>query len=163
MIQHLLEESKLLLVFLLLFSCKEKNEENSREYSYPSIMINNDLKKEVLSYKEDLKRMQAEESNSICLFFSKRNDSTFIEIGDYKPNFEMVNMKGVDIVKKDTLYLFVEDKQININNFYKDKPGEKVKIIYKKKLSFDHYDPHYRCLYSDNTNITILSYNNKCR
>ena len=71
MIQHLLEESKVLLVFLVLFSCKEKKEENITEYSYPSIIINNILKKEILSYKEDLRRMQAEESNSICFFFQK--------------------------------------------------------------------------------------------
>lgn len=163
MIQHLLEESKVLLVFLVLFSCKEKKEENITEYSYPSIIINNILKKEILSYKEDLRRMQAEESNSICLFFSKRNDSTFIEIGDYKPNFKMIHMKGVEILKKDTIYLLVENEHIDVNNFYKNKSAEKVKIIYKFKPSFDHYDPHYRCLYSNNKNITVLSYNNKCR
>ncbi|WP_073335340.1 hypothetical protein [Chryseobacterium carnipullorum] len=107
MIQHLLEESKLLFVFLVLFSCKEKKKENIMEYSYPSIIINNTLKKEISSYKEDLRRMQAEESNNICLFFSKRNDSIFIEIGDYKPNLRVLHMKGVEMIKKDTVYLFV--------------------------------------------------------
>ncbi|SHM73487.1 hypothetical protein SAMN05444360_116123 [Chryseobacterium carnipullorum] len=77
------------------------------EYSYPSIIINNTLKKEISSYKEDLRRMQAEESNNICLFFSKRNDSIFIEIGDYKPNLRVLHMKGVEMIKKDTVYLFV--------------------------------------------------------
>lgn len=163
MIQHLLEESKLLFVFLVLFSCKEKKKENIMEYSYPSIIINNTLKKEISSYKEDLRRMQAEESNNICLFFSKRNDSIFIEIGDYKPNLRVLHMKGVEMIKKDTVYLFVDDEHMNINNFYNNKSAERVKIIHTLKPSFDYYDPHFRCLYSDKKNINILSYNNKCK
>lgn len=163
MIRHLLEESKLILVFLILFSCKEQKRENSKEYSFQNVIISDQLKKEIFSYKEDLRRIQSTESNNISLSFINRNDSVFIEMGDYKPNLEMTNMIGVEVMKKDTVYLFGNKNFIGMNHFYENKYSEKIKIISNAKLTFDHYDPHYRCLYFDGKFIKVCSYNNKCK
>ncbi|GAA5102618.1 hypothetical protein GCM10023210_43800 [Chryseobacterium ginsengisoli] len=163
MIQHLLKKSKLVLVFLIVLACKEQKTEIIKEYYFQSVKVNDKLEKEIFSYKEDLKRMQAAESNNLSLFFVKRNDSIFIEIGDYKPNLKMINMLGVEVMKKDTIYLFTDKNFKESNNFYKNQFGEKIKIITSSKPTFNHYDPHYRCLYIEGNNIKIQSYNNKCR
>lgn len=162
MIRHLLEGNKLIFLFLALFSCTEKKTEKITEYFYPNIVIDERLKKEIFSYKDDLKRMQATESNNLCLFFTKKNDSILIEVGDYEPNLEMINVKGIEIIKNDTVYLFSDKSFIELNNFYKNKSGKKIKILRNSKPNFDHYDPHFRCLYFDGKNIKVNSYNNQC-
>ncbi|WP_126653689.1 hypothetical protein [Chryseobacterium aureum] len=162
MIRHLLEGSKALLLFLILFSCTEKKTEKITEYFYPDIVINEQLKKEIFSYKEDLKRMQATQSNNICLFFTKKKDSIFIEIGDYKPNLKMINVKGIEVIKNDTVYLFSDKDFVELGNFYKNKSNKKIKIFRNSKPNFDRHDPHFRCLYFDGKTIRINSYNNQC-
>ncbi|PWN59465.1 hypothetical protein [Chryseobacterium viscerum] len=162
MIQTLLEKSRLILVLLTLFSCKERKTDNSKEYLYQKVVINDQLKKEISSYKEDLRRMDASESNNLSIFFTRKNDSILIEMGDYRPNFKMVHMKGVEIIKKDTIYLLSEDKSMDMKSFYTGS-AEKTQIIDVPKLNFSHYDPHYRCLYFDGKELKVLSYNGKCR
>lgn len=164
MIRHLLEENKIIiLVLLAFFSCKKQTTESIKEYSYPRIIVNDNLKKEIFSYKEGLRRLQASESNNLSLCFIRRNDSVFIEIGDYKPNFKMLNIKGVEIIKKDTVYLFSGNNSTDIERFYKNQSDEKIVIIDNTEPTFDHYDPHFRCLYIDNENFKILSYGGRCR
>ncbi|MCD9618028.1 hypothetical protein [Chryseobacterium gleum] len=162
MIRHLLEGNKLIFLFLTLFSCIEKKTEKITEYFYPSIVISEQLKKEIFSYKDDLKRMQATQSNNLCVFFTKKNDSIFIEIGDYEPNLKMINVKGVEIIKNDTVYLYSDKSFIELNYFYKNKNGKIIKILRNSKPNFDRHDPHFRCLYFDGKNIKINSYNNQC-
>lgn len=164
MIRHLLEENKIIvLVLLAFFSCKKQETESVREYSYPRVIINDNLKREIFSYKEDLNKIQATESSNLSLCFVRRNDSVFVEIGDYKPNLKMLNIKGVEIIKKDTVYLFSENNSTDIERFYKNQSDEKVNIRDNIEPTLDHYDPHFRCLYVDNESFKILSYNNKCR
>lgn len=164
MIRHLLEGSKFSMIFLIVFiSCKKSSKENVQKHSYPRVVISNKLKKEIFSYKEDLHRMQANESHNLSLYFIKRNDSVFIEIGDYKPNFKMLNIKGVEVIKEDTIYLCSESNLTIIDGFYKNNLNEKITVIDDQKLKFNHHDPHYRCLYVDNKILEILLYNNKCR
>lgn len=164
MIQHLLEKNKIIILLLLaFFSCKEKNAKSVREYSYPKVIINDNLKKEIFSYKEDLNKIQATESSNLSLYFIRRKDSIFVEMGDYKPNFKILNIKGIEIIKKDTVYLFSENNSTDIERFYRNQSNEKINIVDNTKPAFDHYDPHYRCLYVNNESFKILSYNNKCR
>ncbi|NIF06146.1 hypothetical protein F3J23_11910 [Chryseobacterium sp. Tr-659] len=162
MIRPLLEGSKFILLLLVLFSCKKQKTENAKEYLYQKVVINDQLKKEITSYKEDLRKMDASESNNLSLFFLKKKDSIFIEMGDFEPNFKMVNIKGVEIIKNDTIYLLSEDKSMDLQHFYHGSV-EKVKIIDSSKPSFSYSDPHYRCFYFDGKEVKILSYNSKCR
>jgi len=165
MIRHLLEENKIIiLVLLAFFSCKKQKTKIAREYSYPKIVINDNLKREIFSYKEDLSKIQATESSNLSLCLFKRNDSVFVEMGDYKPNFKMLNIKGVEIIEKDTVYVFSENDSTDIERLYKNKDDEKINILDDMKPSFDHHDPHFRCLYVENNKtFKIFSYNNKCR
>ena len=158
MIRHLLEGSKALLLFLILFSCKEIKKENIKEYSYPRISIKENLKREIDSYKKGLNRLQASKSNNLSIYFNKKNDTTFIEIGDYKPNLKILNIKGVEIMKKDTIYLFSENDSISIEKFCENQFNEKINIIDNLEPSLNHFDPHFRCLYIDNENLKVLFY-----
>jgi hypothetical protein len=158
MIRHLLEGSKASLLLLILFSCKENRKENIKEYSYPRISIKEDLKREIYSYKQGLIRLQASKSNNLSIYFNKKNDTTFIEIGDYKPNLEILNIKGVEIMKKDTVYLFSTNDSISIEPFCENQFNDKINIIDNLEPSLNHFDPHFRCLYVDNGNLKVLFY-----
>ncbi|RLJ31825.1 hypothetical protein CLU97_1264 [Chryseobacterium sp. 7] len=158
MIRHLLEGSKALLLFLILFSCQENKREKIKEYSYPRILIKENLKREIYSYKQELNRLQASKSNNLSIYFSKKNDTTFVEIGDYKPNLKILNIKGVEIMKKDTIYLFSGNDSISVEQFYENQFNDKINIIDNLEPSLNHFDPHFKCLYIDNENLKVLFY-----
>lgn len=163
MIRHLLEGSKFILMFFILFSCKENKKENNTKYSYPQIIIKQNLKKEILSYRAGLTKFHASKNNSLSICFNKKNDTTFIEMGDYKPNFKMLNIRGVEIIKEDTIYLFSENNQTGIEEFFENKSNEKIDIIDNLKLPLNHYDPHYRCFYLNNDSLKVLFFGGRCR
>ncbi len=109
-----------------------------------------------------MNRLQASKSNNISIYFNKKNDTTFIEIGDYKPNLKILNIKGVEIMKKDTIYLFIENNSISIEKFFENQSNDKINIIDNLEPSLNHFDPHFRCLYIDNENLKVSFYG-KCK
>ncbi|RXM38168.1 hypothetical protein BOQ62_19120 [Chryseobacterium sp. CH21] len=70
----------------------------------------------------------------------------------------MLNIKGVEIMKNDTIYLFSANDSISIEQFCENQSNARIKIIDNLEPSFNHFDPHFRCLYIDNKNLKILFY-----
>lgn len=163
MIQHLLEKSKItLFLFTIFLSCNDKKD-NIRTDTYVRLTISDSLKKQISFYKDDLTRMQATESNNISINIMEKKDSLLIEMGDYQPDLQTVDVNGIDIIKKDTIYIYGNKELANIKGLYEGVRNEKIDIVQNLTPNFSYNDPHYRCLCFYKGNFSVLSYNNKCR
>lgn len=151
-----------LLFFIgFMLSCSKVSEVKTKEYNFPYISINKNLKKEILSFKEDLKNLQATKVSEISIFFFNKNDTLFIDIGNYRPNFQNVNIKGVEVINGSTVFLFNESN-IELEDFYTINPGRNITIKDSLEPFYSYFDPYHRYYYMENGQVKLHSYN-KCR
>lgn len=148
----------LLLILILFFSCEKGNSIEDKEYYYPKMIIDSCLREEVLLFRDYLDKVEATNKRviSICVF--QKKDSVFIELGDYQPNFKMIDIIGVELINNDTVYLYNKDEKINVSRFYKVQSEEKIRIIDDSERVFEFYDPNYRCFYVDKCKTKKNSY-----
>ncbi|PIE50881.1 MAG: hypothetical protein CSA38_00935 [Flavobacteriales bacterium] len=141
---------KLLILLTIIFSCKKDKVFTPQKYTIQSCDVNGNVKKSIYEVKKMMSlRGDYRNEHNFTVIFHKKRDTVFMEIGVYKPKFDMRYIRGVYIEDNDTIYL--AHKNIKNTSLY-FKPSKNKIIVKEEKFKFEYFDPFSECFFLDKKN-----------